>query len=469
MMFNKKKNENNKIVEPLENNQLEVKEQIPNESTEEQVTDNPIESFQEVSQPIGEQPVVDCSTLEKQKVSQPIEEQCDSNKEENNNNIVGVESKIENGEIISQETKENEEDGTIEIKTVISTKNYDDTVVKLINEVKMFNDEVDEIVTEKKKKIWPFILILLLVLVIGIGVFIFLNMESETKPKEENKEEKTNKDITYSFEETEDGISFFAGEELIGIYKCVECEVLSGSQEYFSSKDKVIAITDDDNIFLYDFEKQEAISENYQTFKLLKNGEKIVAFVVSDDKGMYGIIDTSGKVIVPLKYEEIGFTNKEGIITDYDYAKDRITAKLDGYWGVISFSDEEIIPFKYDDIYYNGYEAFVAYTEGLWYLIDFNDKILIKKGYDIMIPIKSYVFASSEDIFYILNYSGESIINQAVPTYLNDFRNRDIDKVPAFTIEEDGTKVNIYINKSDGTYNQYKFNTVNGELTEIIQ
>jgi hypothetical protein len=130
---------------------------------------------------------------------------------------------------------------------------------------------------------------------------------------------------------------------------------------------------------------------------------------------------------------------------------------------------ETDIPFEYEDIYYNGYNGIVVCVEGYWYLHNLNNNRLIEDGFDIMIPIKSYVFASSEKVFYVLNYKGESIIEKEIPTYLDTFRSRNDAMVPTFKIEEEGTVVNIYIMENETDYDQYKFNTVNGELTEIIQ
>ena len=82
-----------------------------------------------------------------------------------------------------------------------------------------------------------------------------------------------------------------------------------------------------------------------------------------------------------------------------------------------------------------------------------------------------YFLVAKDNVFRILNYSGEKILSKDIPTYINGFRGREVAEIPTFKMEIDGTIVNIYIMKSstnEKDYATYKFNTVNGEVTEVI-
>lgn len=362
-----------------------------------------------------------------------------------------------------------------EVRQPISTKNYSATVDKLVGEVKLFNDDDADLGIDKKRRVWPIILILILLVGGAFGIWYFLLNDNNDlgKSKEEEKkvtEENKNQNIEYRYEEKEDGIEFYNGTELVDTYSCEGCKAyVYGRYEYFSSMPTVIAIQDGEKIFLYDYTLKKVVSDNYTQLQNIKSDGETILFIVTTELGTVGIMNIAGEVIIPTDYEALGYSISGGDVSDYDYKKDIITAKKDGYWGAINFKGEEIIPFEYEDIYYNGYNGIAVCVEGYWYLHNLNNNRLIETGYDMIIPIKSYVFTSVDKVFYVLNYKGEPIIEKEIPTFLDTFRSRNESVTPVFKIEEDGTVVNIYIMKNDVEYNQYKFNTVNGELTEIIQ
>lgn len=362
------------------------------------------------------------------------------------------------------------DDGKIEIKTTISTKNYDETVVKLINEVKIFSDDEDDLGIKNKRSIWPIILVAAVLLCIAAGIYYYLCMRDKDSSQKEEKGTITDNAVLYRYEQTESGINFYGDNKLISTYECEDCEAYSfGQYEYFSKDSTVLAIEDDKEVFLYDYTLNQIIGEKYTQLQNIIHKDETVSFIATNDKGLSGIIDLRGNLLVPFEYEALGYSINDEMVSDYSYSSNIITAKKDGYWGAINFKGEQVIPFEYEDVYYNGYDAIVVFIDGLWYLNDLNNNRLIETGYDIIIPINSYVFAAVNNVFYILNYDGESIISNEVPTYLNEFRSRDSIITPAFKIEEEETMVNIYIMNSENSYSQYKFNTVNGELTEIIQ
>lgn len=386
--------------------------------------------------------------------------------------IVEVSKDLDDRDVEVEQERKIIDEGQIEIKTTISTKNYEDTVVKLINEVKIFNDDAGDLGFQHKRRFWPIILVLIVLSGVAFGIYYCIHIDDEENEveKEPVNEVIEKGNVLYRYEETESGIDFYADNKLVSSYDCDECSAYSlGTYEYFSTEPTVLAIKEGKSIFLYDYVLSEVISDKYTQLQNLKQGEDTVAFIATNKSGLSGVIDIHGNVIIPLEYELLGYSTNSGDVSDYSYSNDIITAKKDGYWGIINFKGEQIVPFEYEDIYYNGYGAISVYTEGLWYLNDLSNKRLIETGYDIIIPIKSYVFASVNNIFYILNYNGESIISKEIPTYLNSFRSRENFMTPTFKIEEDGTIVKIYIMSSEKTYDEYKFNTVNGELTEIIQ
>lgn len=407
---------------------------------------------------------------------QPVElENTEINENINDDQAVELDVSARQEKVETLEEKKVQEEPKEEVRQSISTKNYSATVDKLVGEVKLFNDDDADLGIDKKRRVWPIILILILLVGGAFGIWYFLLNDNNDlgKSKEEEKEvteENKNQNIEYRYEEKEDGIEFYSGTELVDTYSCEGCKAyVYGRYEYFSSMPTVIAIQDGEKIFLYDYTLKKVVSDNYTQLQNIKSDEETVLFIVTTELGTVGIMNIAGEVIIPTDYEALGYSISGGDVSDYDYKKDIITAKKDGYWGAINFKGEEIIPFEYEDIYYNGYNGIAVCVEGYWYLHNLNNNRLIETGYDMIIPIKSYVFTSVDKVFYVLNYKGEPIIEKEIPTFLDTFRSRNESVTPVFKIEEDGTVVNIYIMKNDVEYNQYKFNTVNGELTEIIQ
>ena len=167
------------------------------------------------------------------------------------------------------------EDGKIEIKTTISTKNYDEAVVKLINEVKIFSDEDADLDIQMKRRIWPIILIIILLLGISGGLYYYFCIyeESPIKEKEQSKEPEQIT-IIYRYEETEEGIVFYGNNNVVDTYECEGCTAYSfGTYEYFSDNPTLLAIQQDKEIFLYDYTSKKIVSEKYTQLKNLKQGD----------------------------------------------------------------------------------------------------------------------------------------------------------------------------------------------------
>ncbi len=345
----------------------------------------------------------------------------------------------------------------------------------LVKEVQIFADDEEFIVP---KKAWKKILGIILALVI-IASCVVLAIYFWPKPEDKSKDtpldsNSENVDLGYSYTVEEDGIHFFNGKEEIDSYICVseECSVYSfGRYQYH--QDGVIALQDGNDVFLYDYVHKQEISENYTQLKNLMKDGNTKGFIAINSDGKEGIMDPQGKVVVPLIYDDLGYSIGGGDVSDYSYEHNVITASKDNSWGLISLDKgEELIPLSYDDIYYNDLDVFCGKQEGSWYVFDLDGKKVLEDGYDMVIPLSSYILVSRNGSFNILNYKGERVIQQDIPTHVIGFRDRDTSEIPTFKIETEGTVVTIYIMESstdDTLYKTYKFNTVNGELTEVIR
>ena len=74
-------------------------------------------------------------------------------------------------------------------------------------------------------------------------------------------------------------------------------------------------------------------------------GEKVVGYTqeMSSDSGegaVWGVIDTTGKVVVELKYDSLRFVESQGTAI----------AEIDGLYGLIDFEGNVLVPIVYEDI-----------------------------------------------------------------------------------------------------------------------
>lgn len=342
----------------------------------------------------------------------------------------------------------------------------------LIKEVEIFTDDEDFITPTKRWKTVVGVIVFLLI--VGIAIFLVLYFKPFQKEKEKVSEPTTSKNEIpkdYRYEVGEKEIIFYEGNKSISTYICKDtCSAYSlGRYQYFSKEEQVIALQDGEEFLLYNFKDGKKITDNFTRLENLIKENKTVAFIATNTDKKTGIIDTKGNIIIPFEYDNFGYSFGGGDVTDYSYEKNFITASKDDKWGLITLDKgKEQIPFEYEDIYFNNYNAVSVRKEGLWYLVDLDGKPILEEGYDMIIPLASYVLVAKEEKFNILNYKGEKVVSKDIPTYVKGFRGRTISEVPTFKIEEEGSVVNIFIMKNETEYSTYKFNTVNGEVTEVI-
>ncbi len=95
--------------------------------------------------------------------------------------------------------------------------------------------------------------------------------------------------------------------------------------------------------------------------------------VVKDDASKYGIIDTTGKLLIPHKYDHIIITISQNFVY----------ATLNGLEGVINLNGDVIIPFEYDNIFLSDIaEVFICNKDEKARIFDFSGKMLLDFLYD---------------------------------------------------------------------------------------
>ncbi len=129
--------------------------------------------------------------------------------------------------------------------------------------------------------------------------------------------------------------------------------------------------------------------------------------------GKWGMIDQTGKTVVPFEFYGFTSTNNEEFT---------IAARETQKWGLIDKEGKEATELKYSSIYTCPYgEVFLVKTGGKWGLMDMKGKELTEMKYDdkpMQVSTKPAVFKANADgnQFSISETGVETIIGEAKPT-----------------------------------------------------
>lgn len=153
-----------------------------------------------------------------------------------------------------------------------------------------------------------------------------------------------------------------------------------------------------------------------------------VEFKVVNDNGRKGLINAKGKVVVPIKYDDIGWSNGETLPTDNGI----IGFKQNELWGLVSVSNKTISTAQYDVLISSSSKEFViaktqADSTGLnaYGVLNYKGKSVIPFNYSILIDVGDVLIGGVDKEntthFGLINYSNEEVLpfkyNNIYPIY----------------------------------------------------
>lgn len=179
---------------------------------------------------------------------------------------------------------------------------------------------------------------------------------------------------------------------------------------------------------------------------LVKGGEYLKIGKEIDDEYHYGIVDTTGKMLIPVSYTYLQLNDVER----------NAVVKKKGLYGVIDFSAKELLPFKYQKLASLGAEPVNSYHRPFLkarYLYTENDKIgminqqqtvIIPANYRKLIPERTGVLGLYGDSSVLLSYTGKKLIGPVAAIIIPG-----VPGVYSWT-DENGviTRVDMYGNKT---------------------
>jgi len=169
-------------------------------------------------------------------------------------------------------------------------------------------------------------------------------------------------------------------------------------------EDNILRVFKNGKYGLIDFEGKEIIGCKYDEITSL-NGVKN-QFIVKEADNI-GLINEKGQTIIPIQYKKIT-TFKEGYTNEY------IITNENNQYGIISTSGMVLVEPKYEDVkYLNSSENFALKEDGVWKLYNISSKsFTIDGGYDDIIEIKNDNVTIVKDGKYgIINSNKDEIIS----------------------------------------------------------
>ncbi len=278
------------------------------------------------------------------------------------------------------------------------------------------------------------------------------------------------------------GIINFEGQEILPC-EYDEITALKGVKSNFIVKK-------DGKVGLVNEVGQTIVNTEYKNVLTLKEGYKS-EYVIVDENNKYGIISTSGTVLIEPKYEGVKYigsshlfavkedktwklmdTEENKIIINGGY-KDIVEAKSeniivvddDGKYGVVSKDNKEKIEPQYEDLKYAFSIYYIAKKDGKYGIINLENEEVIKFEYKNMVYVENggFIQADKTDTETVIfdNNLGQKIVGivselNTDKGYIKVYTNNEY-KYYNFKLEEKNsadllTSNTLFLSKKDGKY-----------------
>lgn len=214
-------------------------------------------------------------------------------------------------------------------------------------------------------------------------------------------------------------------EKLFNDYEKVEAIDNFDSKQNIWYEDNVLRVQKDGKYGLINFEGKEILPCNYEEITALKG---VTSNLLVKKDGKVGLVNEKGQTIVNTEYKDIQ-TLKEGYKNEYIIINDN------NQYGIISTTGTVIVEPKYESVkYLNSSEMFAVKEAGAWKLINKDNEILIDGGYDNIVEVK-----------------GENVVVEKDGKY-GVVTTKDEEKIPVEYEEIKYTFSIYYIAKTSGKY-----------------
>lgn len=258
----------------------------------------------------------------------------------------------------------------------------------------------------------------------------------------------------------------------------------NGSRIDFTKGDKVYVLGDPYRKDNYDSKSQFLVIENSKLKKVYSMQGKLMFdlkqgslrylspnYLVVENRGKQGIVDTTGRQTLAIKYDGIGQADAEGLVTvlldgkfgsyhlatgalaapKYEtrarYFNDKLlTTTFKGATGLTNFEGKTVLPFEYEKVQVWNDTLVMAQKEGLWSITSLDGK---KTYYMPFINFQVVRDDKEERILKIYTNDGYGVLSSKngvvlAPTY-NDLVNLGSDTLPLYFAEKHVREAEFYV------------------------
>lgn len=192
-------------------------------------------------------------------------------------------------------------------------------------------------------------------------------------------------------------------EEILTGYDKIEAIDNYDSKQNIWYEDNILRVSKNGKYGLIDFEGKEVLACDYDEITALKG---VKSNIVVKKAGNVGLVNEKGQTIVPVQYKDI-IALKEGYKNEY------IIINENNQYGVISTSGAVLIEPKYEEAkYLKSSNMFAVKEAGVWKLVNTeNGNIIIDGGYDDIIEARpDNIVVVKEGKYGVINANKEEKI-----------------------------------------------------------
>lgn len=209
-------------------------------------------------------------------------------------------------------------------------------------------------------------------------------------------------DVNYETGEYKTKVLNKEGKEILKNYQSVEAIENYDDNSVWYEKE-ILRYKKDGKVGLIDFSGKEIVPAEYDKAYAMPGIEKSI---IIEKDGLRGLVNNSlGEIIIDVKYAEIESLGKT-------YENGYIVRSTDSYYGVITTDKKEILPCKYDKIYnVSNNEMFVVTENGVNKVINKSGEDVLTSGFSEVTSIDGeYLVIKNNDKYGVIDTSGNSQI-----------------------------------------------------------
>lgn len=211
------------------------------------------------------------------------------------------------------------------------------------------------------------------------------------------------------------------------------------------SRGNFVILSNNKKEYLYNYHDKKVINDKYNTYSFATGNDY---YIVSDDSGMYGIINIEGEPIVDVSYE---------LITDYDDGY--LAFKANDKYGIYNKEKNISIDPVYDKVLLINSKYFSFVKDDEYYIASYESREPINDiTYNYLYPYNGAILTIRNGEVNIIDYDLRSRIDSPIPCF---FPYTKESERATLKIKAHDNQLEFAIKNEEQNYDYYSFHTKN--------